>query len=284
MFLREALNLELSQAKTLITHARTGTARFLSYEIHAIHNDAKQTNGRRSVNGRIGFRVPKGIIREKRQDYTEEGKPTHRPELLKDSVYTIISTYQAEYRGIVEYYRMAHNLSTLSQLKWDMERSLTKTLASKEQIPVTQVYRRYRATITVASKPYKGLQVTVEREGKKPLVATWGAIPLKWKVKGPVSDQPQQQPWNDRSELEKRLLAQICEHCGATRLTETIQVHHIRALKDLNRYEGREKPVWVKIMVARRRKTLVLCRTCHHNLHAGRPLKPKRSHSRTGPP
>ncbi|HEU5375336.1 MAG TPA: hypothetical protein VFV38_07860 [Ktedonobacteraceae bacterium] len=103
-------------------------------------------------------------------------------------------------------------------------------------------------------------------------------------VKTPVEDQPQRQIWNDRSELERRLLAQICEHCGATRLTETLEVHHIRALKDLNRYEGREKPSWVKIMAARRRKTLVLCRTCHQDLHAGRPLQHKRSRSRTGPP
>src|SRR6266567_8179328 len=100
VFLRDTLKLELSQTKTLITHARTEAARFLSYEICAIHNDTKHTNGRRSVNGRIGFRVPKDIIREKCQDYTEEGKPIHRSEMLNDSLYTIISTYQAEYRGL----------------------------------------------------------------------------------------------------------------------------------------------------------------------------------------
>jgi hypothetical protein len=66
-------------------------------------------------------------------------------------------------------------------------------------------------------------------------------------------------------------------------MTDHIEVHHIRALKDLNKYEGQEKPSWVKIMVARRRKTLVLCRTCHLDLHAGRPLKRKRSRSRTEP-
>src|SRR5436305_484104 len=76
-----------------------------------------------------------------------------------------------------------------------------------------------------------------------------------------------------RSELEKRLLAQVCEVCEATRLTDQIEVHHLRALKDLKIYDGREKPRWVKIMAARKRKTLVLCRTCHADLHAGRPLK-----------
>jgi hypothetical protein len=42
-FLREQLNLELSQEKTLITHARTGAARFLGYEITVQHADHKIT-------------------------------------------------------------------------------------------------------------------------------------------------------------------------------------------------------------------------------------------------
>src|SRR6266568_1634338 len=127
-FLSENLKLELSRTKTLITHARTETAKFLGYEIQGILNDRKHTNGKRSVNGQIGLRVPKDVVQEKCQDYTENGRPIHRPEMLKDSVFTIISTYQAEFRGIVEYYRMAHNLYSLKSLKWDMERSLTKTL------------------------------------------------------------------------------------------------------------------------------------------------------------
>jgi hypothetical protein len=48
-----------------------------------------------------------------------------------------------------------------------------------------------------------------------------------------------------RSELEKRLLADTCEYCGATGDAERIEVHHIRALKDLKTYDGREKPAWV---------------------------------------
>jgi hypothetical protein len=64
-------------------------------------------------------------------------------------------------------------------------------------------------------------------------------------------------------------------------MTDKIEVHHIRALKDLTTYDGREKPRWVKIMAARRRKTLILCQTCHRDLHAGRPLKQRVSRSRT---
>ena len=133
----------------------------------------------------------------------------------------------------------------------------------------------------IEGKTYKGLQATVPREGKKPLVATWGGIPLIWNVNTPIEDQIEHHHWK-RSELEQRLLAQVCEQCGATRMTERIEVHHIRALKDLEKYTGREKPRWVQIMAARRRKTLVLCHTCHMDIQYGRPRRNKVSRSRTG--
>jgi group II intron reverse transcriptase/maturase len=287
-FLREELKLNLSEEKTLITHVRSDAAKFLGYEITTLQSDTKQSwtkSGfkRRSINGRVGLRVPRAVLMEKCNRYKKRGKPTHRASLLNESDYTIITTYQLEYRGIVNYYRHAYNLHTLQSLKWVMEWSLTKTLAHKHKTSVGNIYKKYQTRLSVDGKTYKGLQITVPREGKKPLVATWGGIPLKWDIKAPLEDQPQRSYWNSRSELERRLLAQVCEHCGATRMTDTIEVHHIRALKDLNRYEGREKPSWVKIMAARRRKTLVLCRTCHLALHAGHPLRRKQSRSRTEP-
>ena len=139
-----------------------------------------------------------------------KGKPIHRAELLNESDYTIIATYQLEYRGVVNYYHMAYNLHTLHKLKRVMEASLTKTLASKHKISVRRVYKQYKADVDSEGKTYKGLQVTVPREGKKPLVATWGGIPLIWNVNTPIEDQIEQHHWK-RSELEQRLLAQVCE-------------------------------------------------------------------------
>jgi len=109
-------------------------------------------------------------------------------------------------------------------------------------------------------------------------MATWGGISLQWDVKATLNDQPPHQTMG-RAELEKRLLAQVCEQCGATSLTTPIEVHHIRALKDLEKYPGREKPRWVKLMAARRRKTLVLCRSCHQDIQYGRPLRRQQSRS-----
>ena len=76
--------------------------------------------------------------------------------------------------------------------------------------------------------------------------------------------------WDARTELVQRLLADTCELCGSH---ADIEVHHIRALKDLKRYGRPEKPAWVKTMAARHRKTLVVCRSCHKDIHQGQPLE-----------
>ncbi len=284
-FLSEELKLNLSEEKTLITHARSDAATLLGYEVLTLKKDRKHCldkagTDRRSINGLVGLRVPHAVILEKCDRYQKRGKPIQRAELLNESDFTIISTYQLEYRGIVDYYRLAYNLHSLDQLKWVMEQSVVKTLAHKHKTSVRKIYTQYRTEIEGEKQNYKVLQVSISREGKNPLVATWGGVPLIWDIQSNPDDRPQLR-WNVRSELEKRLLAQVCEVCGATRMTAQIEVHHIRARKDLNKYEGREKPSWVKIMAARRRKTLILCHTCHMDLHAGRPLKQKLSRSRT---
>jgi hypothetical protein len=63
-FLANDLALELSKEKTLITHARTGAARFLGYEITVQHSTRKY-RGRRTVNGTIGLRLPRAVIKAK---------------------------------------------------------------------------------------------------------------------------------------------------------------------------------------------------------------------------
>ena len=59
-----------------------------------------------------------------------------------------------------------------------------------------------------------------------------------------------------------------------------LEVHHIRKLADLNRPGRCTKPAWMHLMAMRRRKTLVLCRRCHENIHAGRATAPNNDHWR----
>jgi group II intron reverse transcriptase/maturase len=274
VFLRDELKLELSPSKTLITHAASQPARFLGYEIKAQHADTKIARGRRSVNGVIGLFVPKPVIRQKCALYTSKGRPAARGGLIRDQDFTIVAKYQAEYAGLVQYYLLAQDVFRLGRLHWIMETSLLKTLAAKHRSTVTTMARRYKATIETPHGPRTCLQVSVERDrGRRPLVARFGGLPLRRQRTAVPLDQRPVLASAKRNELIHRLLAERCEIC-TTR--ENLEVHHIRKLADLNRPGRPEKPAWMHLMAKRRRKTLVICRPCHEDIHAGRPTTYRR--------
>jgi len=273
-FLRETLKLELSEEKTLITHARTGAAKFLGYQIVTQHADDKlDRRGQRQVNEAIGLRVPKEVIEHKCALYMQRGKPAQRAVMLDDSDYSIVSKYQSEYRGVVQYYLLAHNVGWFSRLRWVSETSLLKTLAGKHQSSVAAMARKYKATTETINGPRKCLKVVVQRGEKKPLVAQFGGIPLQRKQDAILVDRQPQFLMKTRSELLQRVLADTCELCGST---EQVEVHHIRKLADLKKPGRQEKPEWMKQMATRRRKTLIVCRFCHQDIHAGKTTTPFR--------
>jgi hypothetical protein len=175
-----------------------------------------------------------------------------------------VAQYQAEYRGIVQYYRMAYNLHQLQKLKRVMEQSLVRTLAKKFKASRGKIYRRFTALHRNAHGPDQGLEVGVERgPSKKPCVAHCGGVPRRWN-RGVTINANQTEPiWSGRSAGVERLLAEEGELCGAT---EKLEVHHRRTLAALEREGRSHRPRWGRIMAARRRKTLVVCQACHHDL------------------
>lgn len=271
-FLRDELKLELSPSKTLITHAASQAARFLGYEIKAQHSDTKITRNRRAVNGAIGLFVPRDVIRQKSVLYLSRGRPAQRGALLHDDDFTIVAKYQSEYAGLVQYYLLAQDVFRLGRLHWVMETSLLKTLAGKHRSTVGKMARKHKAVIATPAGPRKVLQVTIERDrGRKPLVARFGGIPLRRVRTAVLTDQRPVMASAKRNELIHRLLAGRCELCEGT---EGLEVHHVRKLADLNKPGRREKPPWMHLMAKRRRKTLVICRRCHEDIHAGRAATP----------
>ncbi|MEU8401786.1 reverse transcriptase domain-containing protein [Nonomuraea sp. NPDC048892] len=266
-FLRDELALELSADKTLITHARTQAARFLGYEITVLHNDRKVTRGRRSANGVVSLKVPASVIKAKKAPYLSRGKPEGRPRLINEDDHTIVNTYGSEWRGIVQYYLLAGNVHRLHRLGWVMETSLLKTLANKHRSSVAKMARKYAATIATPHGPRKCFEARIERSGRKPLVARFGGIPLRRNKDAAITDRVLVPGTIRHKELVTRLLANRCEICKAD---DGISVHHVRRLADLAR-PGRPQPAWAELMARRRRKTLVVCRTCHDSIHTGQP-------------
>ena len=278
-FLATELQLTLSAEKTLITHAQTGRARFLGYEIGIMECPTKldRTRGTRTVNGKVGMYIPKDVIQAKRKRYLRDGEPIHRTELINDSKYDIIYRYQGEYRGLVNYYGMAQNLAELGYIRWTMETSLLKTLACKNQTSVMKETKRLQSTIETPEGPRKCLKLVIQREKKTPLVAIFGGLPLKRRKNPPIEDRVILPYARITSEIVERLLNDTCEVCGSK---ENVEMHHVRHLKDLNKKGKREMPLWMKIMISRKRKSIPLCRRCHDDIHHNRPESKRQGNRR----
>lgn len=274
IFLRKNLNLELSQEKTLVTHAQTQRAKFLGYEIHAQHaNNKLDSRGARSVNGVLALKVPNSVIDNACKKYLKKGKPTHRRELSADSDYDIVRQYQWHYAGLINYYIMATNISSFSKLNAVMYKSLLCTLANKHKTSNAKIWRKHKDKVNTPHGIRRCLSVIYKREGKRPLIARFGGIPFIRKPYAILKDRvPIRRP--RRTEILQRLLANECEVCGST---ERIEVHHIRKLSDINKKDKKQLPLWAKMMIIRQRKTLVVCQSCHDLIHAGKPLPRKPS-------
>lgn len=267
-FLRDSLKLTLSPDKTVITHARTQNARFLGYEICVSHNDSHKSNGVRKSNGNVCLLVPPDVINRKICKFIQNGKIIHRTELLHDRPFSIVARYQAEWRGLVQYYQLAWNMNArLGRLFYFMNVSLAKTLARKLRISRKVVFDTFTREIETPRGLRKVLFAREERPGKPDLLAYFGGINLVRSKIARDCDPPTRTPFNPRSELVERMLANKCELCGQVGPCE---VHHVRRLEDIDRPGRRSKPDWAKRMSARRRKTLVVCSQCHQDIHNGR--------------
>jgi hypothetical protein len=227
-------------------------------------SNTKVTRGRRSVNGSVRLRVPRTVIKEKCAQYCERGKPAPRTPLVNKSDLDIVATYGAEYRGIVQYYLLASDVHRLNRLNGAMRTSLLKTLACKHHSTGRKMAAKYTAKIETPHGLRTCLQVTVDREGRKPLVARFGGIPLKRQDKAVIIDRIPERVTYPRKELPLRLLRGQCEVCGRA---ADVTVHQIRKLTDLGK-PGPGQPEWARLMAKRRRKILVACAECHHAIHA----------------
>lgn len=141
LFLAEKLQLELSEEKTLITHT-TKKARFLGYDIKVARDwqTMKMPNGtkKRKFNFQVRLYVPHekyinkliqlGAITLGRNN---QWKVLHRPYLLSNDDVEIMLTYNAEIRGLYNYYRLATNVHVLQSFRQNMKYSMMKTYANK---------------------------------------------------------------------------------------------------------------------------------------------------------
>ena len=208
--------------------------------------------------------MPPEVITAKCAPYRRRGKPWHRSRLQNLRDYDIVRVYGAEYRGIVNYYRLAVNIGWLALLQWNAETSMLKTLAAKHKSSVTKMAARYKAKIITADGLRTCFEARARRDGKPDLVARFGGIPLTRDRRAVIADPAPVPLITPRKELIHRLRTRRCELCehGAT-----VAVHHVARLDRLGA-PGPGQPAWAALMAKMRRKTLVVCAGCHDWIHA----------------
>ncbi|MGG0486289.1 reverse transcriptase domain-containing protein [Priestia aryabhattai] len=266
-YLKSELKLDLSLEKTLVTNSRK-MARFLGYDVTVERSSAikKDKNGipKRSYNGGVKIYVPhekwvNSLLEKGALNIRPDGqwKILHRNNLIRLDDLEILSTYNAEIRGLYNYYRIANNASVLNKFKYVMEYSLYKTFASKYRKSKGKIINKY------SINGIFGVKYKVKGEEKIRYLYNEGFKRQKPLTEMETDYLPTIMQYKGRNSLISRLEAQTCEICKTEE--KPFEVHHVRKIKDL---KGKKR--WEQKMIARRRKTLVVCLKCHRDIHNGK--------------
>lgn len=267
-FIKDTLKMELSDEKTLITHSND-TARFLGYDVRVRHDNKTIKHGaagqvtKRTLNNTVELSVPlkdkiqrfmfsKGVI-EQKTDGTLF--PIHRNNLLSFSDIEIVSTYNSELRGICNYYGLASNFYKLNYFAYLMEYSCLKTLAAKHKCSIGKIKEKFKDGRNGWGIPYE-----TKTGEKRRNFAKFAECKGNANASDTLSNVYIINLYS-RNSFENRLKAKVCELCGTTE-SELYELHHVNKVKNL-----KGKKVWERAMIAKRRKTLVVCATCHDEIH-----------------
>lgn len=296
-FLDKELKLELSQEKTYITHNKE-KVRFLGYDIFIaqptnermvkVSHNSGRTVTKRTLTGGVKLSIPHEKMKEfiVGKGYAKDtGKglwiPRHRPNLINNEALEIIQQTNAEFRGFYQYYKLAFDVrEKLLNAHWIWHRSVCKTLAGKHKTKVSKLMNMETEIEGVKYKLYyrDGVWGVTYANKKKEVkfmkFVTRDEIQFAKEVfnRDPdINIMPKTGIYYGRTSIIQRLNAERCENCGDT--DGPFEVHHVRKLSDLKKKKNLQK--WEEFIIARNRKTIVLCghgskNDCHRKLHNGK--------------
>lgn len=270
MFLAEKLALDLSDEKTLVTHTEK-PAKFLGYDITVRKSNDQRRDKRgalrRTYGKRVCLNVNTEVVRKKLFDYgvlemtirngKEIWKPKCRSRLIFNDDLEILDSYNQEIVGFYNYYSIANNCAhALNNFNYIMEYSMYKTFAGKYKSCTRKINKKYR---TNGKFIVKHMTKTGVKERN---FYNGGFKRKKPTYKSECDIMPRTIYTAGRTSLVERLKACECELCGAS---GDLAMHHVRKLKNL---QGKES--WEQHMIARKRKTIAVCRSCHKKIHDGK--------------
>lgn len=267
-FLKDVLKLQLSQEKTVITHAKTEEAFFLGtrLQVGSVNSEPKVTH---SHQGHRQFRlrctgwnplmrapIKKLVDRLHQKGFCDgEGVAISKTAWVCLEVKHIIELFNSTNWGLLNYYRFADNFASMSRIQYILHLSLAKTLAHKLRKPVKQLFCEHGRNLEFSWEDSEGKA----RNAFFKANSDWTRNPTAF-----LTGREQTDPLEMHVKLRTRSrLGHPCIICEAA---DGVQMHHVRHIRKAG---GKPANGFAWLMRLQNRKQVPVCRECHRKIHRG---------------
>jgi nicotine oxidoreductase len=282
LFLNHRLGLELSLAKTRITHSSEDKAQFLGFDLSITPYEKRQLVRSKRRDGSVRLTaqtsrpqilapITKIVEKLASKGYCKNGKkgtPTRVGKLIHLSLPMIINHYLSIGRGLINYYSCSDNFTVFkARIAYILKYSCALTFASKLRLKTLKgVYSKYGYDLKVSELVKNKNQVVAEFKDET-LTSIKKGFNLEINDYVPISILN----LASRSYPRTRILFEgECTVCASK---EDLEVHHLKHLRKQNQV-NRKVDYMTNIMRRMNRKQILICKSCHIKIHQGKHLGP----------
>lgn len=275
-YLKDILNLELSEDKTKITNAYTDYIHFLGTDIkHSHRKDIIRSKGhKKRTSGFLMLNAPiHNIVKQlSLAGFHKNYKGVTRTSWLALSGSQIIHLANNIIRGYLNYYSFVYNRATLVSIIFYLIRDcVLRTLAAKFKIRTRAgVLKKFGKNLKMYD--YSNLNNLDLPKNKRVPVLINQLISVSYKLNiwdFKIKDNTKIYSLYSNNVSIANLINLECIICESK---YHVEMHHVRMMKDLYK---KKSPLDL-LMIKNKRKQIPLCRKCHMAYHYGNLVIPKK--------
>lgn len=277
LFLNERLGLELSLAKTLVTHSSEDKAHFLGFDLSITPYEKRQLVRSKRMDGSVRLvaqtsrpqilaPITKIVEKLASKGYCKHGKkgtPTRVGKLIHLSLPMIINHYLSIGRGLINYYSCSDNSTIFkARITYILKYSCALTFASKLRLKTLKgVYSKFGYDLKVCETVKDKSKIVAEFKDET-LTGIKRGFNLQITDYDPLSIIDLASKCYPRTRL---LFEGECKVCGSK---EDLEVHHIKHLR--KQVQVNQKADYITNLMKRmNRKQILICKGCHIKIHRG---------------
>jgi group II intron reverse transcriptase/maturase len=263
VFLEKHLAMTLNIDKTHITHATTEKALFLGYDISCtpkskmpIGYDSRKRLIRKTTRTIMNAPIKRVVERLRLKGFlNKRNLPTRCGRYNNMDLWNIVESYKAIERGIINYYSMANNYGRLAaRVHYSLKYSCALTISSKMKLKTMRgAFKRYGKNLEIkdGEKSISYPNISYKRPRKL--------------ITRPNNNFSFEKYFESLVYRHKRHVGNLTGSCIVCGSPDNIEIHHIRALKDISK-----KNDWLSMTMAKfSRKQVPVCKSCHIKIHNG---------------